>query len=199
MERGNWAEAAKLRVYPDNLPWQTVPWAEAVTHFAKAIGSARSGDAPAARRGVERLAELEQALSTSKEAVQVKIQRLAATAWANYADGRRDDALSSMRAAADLEDTTAKHPVTPGPIIPARELLGDLLLEMKQPQAALAEFDAVLVTSPNRFGALSGAAHSAELLGDKAMARKYYEKLAAITAKGDRPGLSDVRAFLAKK
>ena len=91
LERGNWGEAANLKIYPDSLPWQTVPWAEAVTHFAKAIGSARSGDAPAARRGVERLAELELALSTSKEAVQVKIQRLAATAWANYADGSRDE------------------------------------------------------------------------------------------------------------
>ena len=199
LERRKWDDAAKLQVYPESLPWQTVPWAEAVTHFAKAVGAARSGDSVSARHEIDRLAELEQSLAGSKEATQIRIQSLAATAWADLAEGKAEDALTSMRAAADLEDTTAKHPVTPGPVIPSREMLGDLLLEMKQFKAALAEFESALTVSPNRFGALSGAARSAELSGDKVTARKYYEQLAAITARGDRPELKELRAYLAKK
>jgi hypothetical protein len=201
LERRNWAEAANLKVYPADFPWSSIPWAEAVIHFARAIGAARSGDAPSARREVDRLAELEQALSSSKEAVQVKIQRLAASGWAAYAEGKTDDALTLMRSAADLEDTTAKPPVTPGPIIPAREMLGELLLELKQPAPALTEFKAALTTSPNRYGALLGAARAADLSGDKPAARTFYAKLAAISANGDadRAGLTEARAFLAKK
>jgi tetratricopeptide (TPR) repeat protein len=201
LERGNWVEAANLQVYPANFPWKNIPWSESVTYFARAVGAARSGDPRSARRDIERLGELEKALAGSKEALQVTIQRLAATGWADYADGQANEALAVMRSAADLEDTSPKHPVTPGPILPAREMLGDLLLQMNQPSAALTEFEAVLTTSPNRSGALLGAARAADLSGDKATARKFYAKLAAASANGDldHPGVKEARAFLAKR
>jgi Tfp pilus assembly protein PilF len=131
----------------------------------------------------------------------VDIQREIATAWITLAEGKREDALRQMRSAADHEDKTDKHNVTPGVILPARELLGEMLLEANQPSEALVEFEATLHTAPNRFNALSGAARAAKLSGDNAKAKTYYAKLLSICehADGDRPDLQDARSRLAQK
>src|SRR5206468_11868873 len=122
------------------------------------IGSSRSGDPAGANKDIERLASIQKSLSDAKEtywATQVEIERRAASAWLAHAEGKQEEALQLMRSAADLEDSTEKNPVTPGAIVPARELLGDLLLELREPQQALKEFEASLIVSPNRFNAFT--------------------------------------------
>ena len=129
------------------------------------------------------------------------IQREIAAAWITYAEGKPEDALQQMRSAADHEDRTDKHNVTPGVILPARELLGDMLLELKQPAQATIEFETTLRTAPSRFNAMSGAARAAMLSGDSEKAKSYYTKLLAISSQsdGDRPELKDARSLLSKK
>src|SRR5262249_22686680 len=124
-----------------------------------------------------------------------------AVAWITFAEGKHEDALQQMRSAADHEDRTDKHNVTPGVILPARELLAEMLLEVKQPAQAVIEFEATLRTAPNRFNALSGAARAAKLSGDNAKAKTYYGKLLSLCehADGDRPVLQDARSLLAQK
>jgi Tfp pilus assembly protein PilF len=131
----------------------------------------------------------------------VEIQRETSAAWLALAECKNDEALRQMRSAADHEDATDKHNVTPGVILPARELLGEMLLELKQPAQAVVEFDATLRTAPNRFNAFSGAARAAKLSGDREKAKSYYAKLLAICnhADGDRPELRDARSLLAQK
>ena len=116
---------------------------------------------------------------------QVSIERRIAEAWTTYADGKKDDALTAMRAAADLDDATEKHPVTPGNILPAREQLGDMLLEAGRPADALVEYEASLKRAPRRLAGLYGAAHSAKLAGDVAKASRYYAELADVTKGGE--------------
>jgi len=132
---------------------------------------------------------------------QVEIQREIAAAWVTLTEGKHDEALRQMRHAADHEDSTDKHPVTPGVILPARELLGEMLLELKQPGQALVEFEGTLRTAPNRYNALAGAARAAKLSGNSEKAKTYYAKLLDICdhADGDRPELRDARALLAQK
>jgi tetratricopeptide (TPR) repeat protein len=129
------------------------------------------------------------------------VERRAAAGWLAHAEGKNDEAVQLLRSAAELEDSTDKHPVTPGAILPARELLGDLLIELKQPAQALKEFEIVLQTAPNRFNSLFGAAHAAQLMGNQQKARTYYQKLVASCAYADnaRPELQQAKKFLAKK
>ena len=131
---------------------------------------------------------------------EVEIQRRAAAAWLARAEGKNEEALTLMRSAADLEDATEKHPVTPGPIVPACELLGDLLLELREPSQALREFEISLRASPNRFNGLSGAARAAQLAGDPGKARAYYAQLVSLCdhADGARAELAEARMFLAQ-
>jgi len=189
LERRNWSEAAELRVEPADFPWSRFPWAEAITHFARAIGQARSGDIAHARVEVEKLAEVQRELAGKTEnydwATQVEIQRRAAEAWLAKAEGKSSEALQLMRSAADLEDSTDKHPVTPGAVLPARELLGDLLLELNRPAEALLEYERSLSDSPNRLNGLAGAARAAQLAGDHLKARSFDQKLVRICARGD--------------
>jgi hypothetical protein len=204
LERRQWAEAAALKVPVESFPWNKFAYAEANIYFARSLGASRSGDTAAASADIERLTAMQKSLAEAKEvywATQVEIQRGAAAAWLAYAEGKRDEALKLMRAAADLEDTTEKHPVTPGPVVPARELLAELLLEMKRPADALKEFEADLVVSPNRFNALYGAAKAAELSGDREKAATFYAKLTALGEKSDgkRPELQAAKGFLASK
>jgi len=201
IERKQWAEAASLKLYPSDFPWDRIPWTEAVIYFARAVGAARSGDAASARRDIDKLTSLEDGLTETKQRAQVKIQRLAASAWAANAEGKKEEALSLMRSAADLEDSTEKLPVTPGPIVPAREMLGDLLLESGKPDQALKEFETALTASPNRFGSLSGAARASKLMKNAEKARDYYSKLISICnlADGNRIDLQEARAFLGRK
>jgi hypothetical protein len=198
VERGDWKAAAELQVRPSPLAH-----VQAITHFARALGAARSGDAAAAKVDVAKLEELRDKLREAKDAYwagQVEIQRQVATAWVLYAEGRHDEALKAMSASADAEDGTDKHPVTPGVPKPARELYGVMLLERGMAREALAAFEATLGKEPNRLGAYVGAAKAAEKAGDAAKARDYYGKVVAIAGDADkgRTEVSDARAWLAK-
>jgi len=198
VERGDWKAAAELQVRPS--PLANV---QAITYFARALGAARSGNPEAAKIDIAKLTELRDKLRDAKDAYwseQVDIQRQVATAWALYAEGKRDDALNAMSAAADAEDKTEKHPVTPGVPKPARELYGVMLLDSGNAKEALAAFEATLKKEPNRLGAYAGAATSAEKAGDKAKAREYYEKIVAIADGADdsRTEVADARAYLKK-
>ena len=204
LERRAWTEAASLTLHPTTFPWSRYRWAEANVYFARALGAARSGNTANAQKEVEKLQSLHDTLTEAKQsywAEQVEIQRRAAAAWLAYAEGKNEGALQLMRSAADLEDATEKHPVTPGPIVPARELLGELLLELKQPTQAVREFEASLSASPNRFNGLSGAARAAQHAGDTEKARSYYAKLVSLSDHGDstRVELTDARTFLANR
>lgn len=204
VERHRWAEAAALSVPPNTFPGGRWAWTEANLHFARALGAARMGKTDAARKDVEQLTILRDTLSQNNDkywADQVDIQRESAAAWITLAEGKREEALTEMRSAADHEDRTDKNNVTPGVIVPARELLGEMLLELKQPAQAIVEFEATLRTAPNRFNALSGAAGAAKLSGDSEKAKLFYSKLLATCehANGDRPELQDARSLLAHK
>ena len=216
LERRRWDEAAKLALpssdtasassanFPlKSFPWQRFPWAVARVHYARAIGAARSGDAASARGEVEKLLAIQRAIVDVKGgydwAKQVEIERQVASAWLAYAEGRHEESLKIMRAAADLDDATDKHPVTPGALLPAREQLGELLHELKQPAAAVAEFEASLQTSPSRFNGLYGAARAARSAGNQTKARLYYGKLIDLSrqANSGRPEIAEAKAFLA--
>ena len=206
LERRQWSEAAKLPLRPSGMktfPWEKFRWAESHTHFARAIGAARTGDTAAARQEVEQLTTIRQSLSEVKGdydwAKQVEIKRQVAAAWVAYVEGKHDEAVQLMRAAAELDDATDKHPVTPGTLLPAREQLGELLFELKQPAAALQEFETSLKTSPNRLNGLYGAARSAKLVGNQKLAESYYQKIIAVSRLADtiRPEIEEAKTFLA--
>jgi len=201
MERSRWDEAAALKVHPIAFPWDRFPYAEAIIYFSRAMGGARTGNLSAARKDIEKLASLERVLVEARNdywARQVEIQRQVASAWLALAEGRREKAIELMRVTADLEDSTDKHPVTPGAIAPARELLGEMLLELNQPAQALKEFEASQRVDLNRFRSLYGAARAAELAGDLEKARTYYSKLNFLCQYADteRPELKHAKAFL---
>ncbi len=203
LERGRWADAAKLELFGKEFPWGRFPQSEAQLVFARGLGAARGGDVTSARRDVERLGALRDTLAAAKVgywAEQVDIQRQVASAWVARAEGRTEEALALLRAAADREDATEKHPVTPGPIAPARELLAEMLLEANEPAQALREFEASMRVEPNRFRGLYGAARAADLSGDRTKARTYYSTLLSLGEKGDteRPELRQAKAFLGK-
>ena len=187
------------------FPWQRFRWAEAHIHFARAIGAARTGDPASAREDVEKLAAIREELVEIKGgydwAKQVEIERQVASAWLAHAEGKQEESLRLMRAAAELDDATEKHPVTPGTLLPAREQLGELLLELEQPAAALQEFETSLRSAPNRFNGLYGAARAAKLAADQKRAKTYYTKLVALCSRADsiRPEIEEAKAFLAGK
>ena len=197
IERGMWKEAAQLEPRSSK-----VPHTDAMTQFARAVGAARSGDAAAAEKSVQELARIVDGLKTAKNdywATEVEVQRLSAAAWIAYAKGNPDEALTLMRSAADLEDKSEKHAVTPGRLVPARELLGEMLLEMKRPADALKEFEASEKHDPNRFRGIYGAARAAAESGDAAKAKRYFARLVELAGKGDpRPEIEQAKAFLAK-
>jgi hypothetical protein len=204
LERGRWSEAGTLTLFGNEFPWSRFPQSEAVLVFARGLGAARAGDVAASRRDLDRLQVLRETLSAAKQpywAEQVTIQHGVVSAWVARAAGKNDEALRLMRAAADAEDATEKHPVTPGPIVPARELLGEMLLEADQPGSALREFESSMRIEPNRFRGLAGAARAAQRAGDRAKARTYYTQLVALAERGDgsRPELREARAFLGSR
>jgi hypothetical protein len=207
LERRAWNEAAKLTLPEGQLRdslLQRFPWARAHIHYARAIGAARSGDTASARREIDDLSKIKQALTEVKGdydwARQVEIERQVAAAWLAHAEGKHEESVQLLRAAADLDDATDKHPVTPGALLPAREQLADLLLELKQPAAALQEFEVSFRSTPNRFNGLYGAAHAAQLSGNTKAALQYYRQLLAVARDSDtsRPELAEAKAFLAR-
>jgi tetratricopeptide (TPR) repeat protein len=196
IERRDWSVAVDLQVRPS--PFAFVP---AITHFARALGAARSGKPDAAKADIAKLAELRDKLREQKDnywAEQVDIQWQVASAWVLNAEGKHEEGLKLLSAAADTEDKTEKSPVTPGPIAPARELYGEMLLERGMPEEALAAFDATKAKEPNRFRGFVGAAQAAERLGDKVKAKDNHEKLLAIAdAASPRPEVGAARKYLA--
>jgi len=186
LERRDWKTAASLQPSPSQFPHT-----EAITYFARALGASHTGALDDARASVTALQQISDKLAAANEAYwaeQVRIQHDGAAAFLALAEGRKDEAVKLMTEAAVREDATEKNAVTPGPIAPARELLGEMLLEMKRPADALREFQATMKKEPNRFRAVYGAAKAASLAGDKASARKYYADLLKIAAKADTPG-----------
>jgi tetratricopeptide (TPR) repeat protein len=166
-----------------------------MTHFARALGAAHTGALDQARASVASLDAISKQLGSANEAYwaeQVAIQRDGAAAFVALAEGKREEALALMQATARREDATDKNAVTPGPLAPARELLGDMLLELKQPAAALTEYQAVLKKEPNRFRALYGAAKAAQQAGTTAGARGYFQQIVKLCPKGDTPGRAEL-------
>jgi hypothetical protein len=199
IERGDWKTASELQVRSSPLAYT-----EAMTHFARALGAARLGSVAAANADIAKLGELRDKLIAAKDSywpVQVDIQSKVASAWVLYAEGRHDDALKAMGAAADAEDKTEKHPVTPGVPKPARELYGVMLLERGMANEALAAFEATLKKEPNRLGAFVGAAQAAAKAGNNAKAREYSKKIVAMAGAADktRTEVADARAALKKR
>ncbi len=200
LERGDWAAASRLEAAPDERPH-----AAAVTWFARALGAARSRDLTGAREAVEHLTSLRyQLLDAGDEAWarQVEIYETAATAWTLQAEGKRRDAFAVMRSAADLEGRSEGQEVLVNRLVPMRELLGEMLLDGRQPALALAEFTGALRIAPNRFRSLAGAAKAAERMGREATAtaRLYHGKLLELAADsdGERPEIEAARRFLNK-
>jgi hypothetical protein len=203
LERRRWADAAALSLHPRDFPWSRWPMAEAVNAYARGLGAARGNDAPGARREAERLSALRDVLATAKQnywAEQTEIQRQVVLAWATRVEAKHEEALKLMLGAVELEGKTEKHPVTPGPIVPPRELLGEMLLEMNRPTQALQAFEASMRVEPDRFHGVAGAARAAELAGDPERARKHYGRLLSIatSADGDRVELRRARAVLGR-
>jgi hypothetical protein len=197
VERTMWNDAAQLEPRSSKFPFT-----DAITHFARALGAARKGDTDAAEKGVQELARIVAGLKAAKNdywATEVEVQRLSAAAWIGYAKGNHDEALTLMRSAADLEDKSEKHAVTPGRLVPARELLGEMLLEMKRPAEALKEFETSEKHDRNRFRGLYGAAQAAAQSGDGAKAKLYFTRLVELAGKGDpRPEIEQAKAYLAR-
>jgi hypothetical protein len=201
LERGDWQQAAGLKLSPVDLAWSKFPQAEAILVFARGLGSARTGDVAAARRDTERLRALKEAMTAAKMdywAGQADFQIKAVNAWIALAEKRNEDALQLMRAAADAEDASDKHPVTPGNVAPSRELLGEMLMTLNSPAQAFTEFEQSLKRDPNRFRAIYGAARAAEASGNREATRVYYRRLLKLAASRDteRPEVGRARAFL---
>jgi hypothetical protein len=201
LERGDWQEAAALKLSPPDLAWENFPQAEAILVFARGLGAARSGDLPAAQKDVERLQALQAAMTADNEkywAGQADFQIETVNAWIALARKRPSQALQLMRTAAELEEASDKHPVTPGNVVPSRELLGEMLMALNQPAQAFTEFERSLARDPNRFRGIYGAARAAEASGNPQAAREYYTKLQAMAADHDRerPELVQAKEFL---
>ncbi|MFN2398224.1 MAG: tetratricopeptide repeat protein [Gemmatimonadaceae bacterium] len=198
LERSAWREAAAL-------PYDSTsaPFVEAVTRFARAIGAARSANASQASVEVAALAALRDSLKARSDtywSTIVEAQRLAASAWIAHAGGRNEEAVRQARQGAELEETVEKHPVTPGPLLPARELEGDLLLKLGRPADALRAYEKTLTREPHRARALYGAARAAEKTGNRTVARAHYKELLRLMDRADasRPEVKAAKKFLAR-
>jgi hypothetical protein len=200
LERQDWqqAEGLALRESP-------FPYIDAMTWFARGLGAARLGHDAAANEAATALTGIQERLLKANEpywARQVEIQELAVAAWSALAAGKREEAVRQMESAAALEDGTEKSAMTPGPLSPARELLGEMFLKMNAPTKALEQFQATLKKEPRRFRSLYGAAHAAQLAGSPDTRQKYFRDLLEVCAKGDKPGrteLKEARKALAKQ
>jgi tetratricopeptide (TPR) repeat protein len=201
VERRSWAEAAVLTPPPMPFPWERFPWAEAMISFTRALGAAHTGNFAEAETEIAKLQSLKEKLAQAKDdywAKQVEVQRLGAAGILAHARGNDKEAVELVRAAAELDATMDKHPATPAEVLPARELLADLLLELHDPAAALTAYEQSLQVDRNRFRSILGMARAAKATGDASRARQAYEKLVALASAGtDRPELAEAKAFLA--
>jgi tetratricopeptide (TPR) repeat protein len=199
VETRHWADAAKLPL-PAGSPGGKLSWAEATVYYARALGCTHTGDVGGARDAVQKLETARDTLTKLQEnywSGQVEIQRREAAGMLAFAQGKKDEAVELLRSAAEMEDASDKHPVTPGPVKPARELLGDVLLTIGRPADALAAFEMTLQSSPNRFNALYGAATAAQAIGQREKARQYFSTLIQVSDPvSTRPELSKARSYL---
>ena len=199
LERADWKGAAALPVTTTRYPM-----ADSITRFTRGLGMARSGDLAGAKGETEAIGVLRRALEKSAEsywADRSEEQMLAISAWISYANGSRDEALKFMRAAADREDGSVKHILMENRLYPMRELLADMLLEMKQPALALQEYESALRENPNRYRGFYGAARAAEAANDRQKAAVYFNKLIALSARADteRPEFVRAKAYVAQR
>ena len=204
LERGDWKQAAGLELSPAGLSWNKFPQAESILVFSRGLGAARSGNTAAARRDAERLQALRDSMTAAKIgywAGQANIQFQAVNAWIALAEKRNDEAVKLMSAAAEAEEASDKHAVTPGNVATSRELLGEMLMALNRPEQAFVEFERSLKRDPNRLREIYGAARAAEASGDRETARDYYTRLLALTANHDteRPELTRAKVFLGRK
>jgi hypothetical protein len=190
LERRDWKQAAQLTVRETSFPHT-----DAMTWVARGLGAARLRQAPAANELSTALQQIRERLVKAGEnywALQVQIQEIEVRAWAALAEGKKEDALRQMKSAAELQDGTEKSAVTPGPLAPVRELLGEMLLEMNEPAQALEQFEATLKKEPGRFPALNGAAHAAQLSGNRDASQPYFRELLKVCVRADKPGRPEI-------
>ena len=190
LERGDWKRAAALTARESPFPF-----AEAMTWFARGMGAALLGQSESADDSVASLKQIRERLLKAGEnywALQVEIEEREVHAWAILAEEKNEDALREMESAAKLEDGTDKSAVTPGPLAPARELLGEMLLRVNQPTLALEQFEATLKREPGRFRALYGAAQAAKLAGRLDVSREYFQQVVKNCEHGDQPGRAEL-------
>jgi tetratricopeptide (TPR) repeat protein len=190
-----------LELAPSDFPWEKFLWEKANINFGRLLGAVHSSKIAEAKNELKNLELIHQKLTDAKEGYKanlVLIQIKTANAWIKLAEGKQSEAIAMMTDAADMEDATAKHPVTPGEVIPARELLGDMYLEINKPAKALESYEADLKTHPNRFNGLYGAGLAAERSGDRKKALQYYNQLLAITnpSGGKRQELGTAQLFV---
>lgn len=202
LENKSWDKAAALQLFPADFPWPRFPWQESIIHFTRVLGAVHSGNKNLAESELTKLKLLHDTLEHQKDAYkakQVAIQVKTGEAWIHFMSGQKQAALNEMELASKMEDSTEKHPVTPGEVLPASELLGDMFLELGDYKNALQSFEAVLQKSPNRFNSLYSAGRAAEKSGNTPKAIIYYKRLSAICDAGDsdRPELAVVRKILA--
>ena len=204
LENRQWAKAAKLERPNIEFDWNKFPWSKSILHFARAIGSARSGDIASAKHELEiiqdfhvELLEMNSAEATYK-AGQVLIEIKTTEAWIHLAKGNTNKALELMKLAAKLESETSKHPVTPGEVLPADELLGDMLLELDQPEEALEAYEVNLKGHPGRFNGIYGAAIAAQKSGNREKATLYFKQLIELTknSNSNRPEISQAKTYI---
>jgi hypothetical protein len=189
LERGDWKAAANLALFPsaDAFPWKKYTFAEALNAYARGIGAAMSGDAAGARSQAARLEQLRAATKVPYWIEEIGIQAEVVQGLALRAEGKGPQGLEVLRKAAAREDATEKHAITPGRLVPARELLAYIELESDDAAAALRDFETVLERDPNRLRAFAGAARAAERAGDAKKARSYSQRLVELTAGADTP------------
>ncbi len=204
VEGRRWPEAAAFVPSPAGFPWEKFPIADAMTRYTRAMGAIRTGNTAAASAEIARLQAIRERLTGAAQAydwsVSVEILRLEVSGWHARSQGRNDEALALLREAAAREDATDKHAVSPGWIVPAREQLAELLLELGRPGDALKEYESALRITPNRFNALAGAGDAARASGDASAAKRYYASLLEVAAPSSkRPEIAVARAFVKGK
>ncbi|PYX01948.1 MAG: hypothetical protein DMG86_08890, partial [Acidobacteria bacterium] len=195
MELAQWKQASELPA-----PTEGTLWAQAITWMAIGIGSARSNNLGRATEAEKALATLRDTIATQKNVYwsnQVEVQRREVAAWISGQSGKHEDAITVMRSAAELEESMDKDAVTPGAVIPAREMLAELLLSAKRPGEALVAYESALKIAPKRFNALYGAARAAEASGNPSIASRYFQELIRISVGEERPELTTARKKVA--
>ena len=204
LEREAWGEAARIVPRePADLAWDRFAWPEAIAQFARGLGAAHLGEMAEARAAAARLDQLQRGTEDAGEVLfarNIHILQLELNAWLAHLDGQGARSLELMQEAAEVEVSTPKHAVTPGPTLPAYELLGALLMEQKKPAAAFAAYTRALELYPRRFNGLLGAARAARVLGDDPVARNLYQELLELGDGGKRqPALMEARDYLARR